>query len=76
MANHPNIEKSLFKPDEYVGYDGRGYPWRVMKITPREWRAVPGASHPYRDTAPRLTDKSLTAIAHKLASRGAAIAAE
>lgn len=69
--NHPNIERSLYKPEEYVGYDGRGFCWRVMKVKDKEWRAIPAASHPYRDTAPRLTCPSLTAIAQKLAARGA-----
>lgn len=74
--NLHNVERSLYKPDEYVAYDGRGFNWRVYKVRAREWRAVPAANHPFRDTAPRLTDTTLTALAERLAIRGAAIAAE
>lgn len=67
---HPNIEPSLFRAGEYVGYDGRGYPWRVYKDGDKRWIATPGPSHPGRLTASRLRDTTLTAIARRLAERG------
>lgn len=70
-AHLTNIEPSLFRTGEYVGYDGRGYPWRVYKDGDKRWMAKPGPSHPYRATAPTLRDTTLTAIAKRLAERGA-----
>jgi len=74
--NLPNVEKSLFKSGEYVGYDGRGYPWRIMRTAHTKWRAVAGPSHPCRFTAPTLTAASLTEIAGRIANRGAVVAAQ
>lgn len=74
--NLSNVEKSLFKSGEYVGYDGRGYPWRIMRTAHTKWRAVAGPSHPCRLTAPTLTAATLTEIAGRLAIRGAAVAAQ
>lgn len=74
--NLPNVEKSLFKPDEYIGYDGRGYPWRMMRTAHTKWRAVAGPSHPCRLTAPTLTAATLTELAGRIANRGAAVAAQ
>ena len=73
---HPNIEPSLFRADEYVGYDGRGFPWRIARTGKREWVATPGPSHPYRLTAPRLREATLTDLAHRLATRGSDDAAK
>lgn len=72
MPAFTNIERSLYRTDEYVGYDGRGYPWRVFKVADKNWQAKPGPAHPYRTTAPTLRDTSLTNIARRLAERGAA----
>ena len=74
--NLPNVEKSLFKAGEYIGYDGRGYPWRIMRTAHTKWRAVAGASHPCRATAPTLTGATLTDLAARIANRGAAVAAQ
>ncbi len=70
---HPNIVRSMFKVGEYVGYDARGYPWRVFKVGYRKWVARPGASHPCRDTAPTLRDVTLAAMAQRLSERGAKV---
>ena len=74
--NLSNVEKSLFKSGEYVGYDGRGYPWRIMRTAHTKWRAVAGPSHPCRLTAPTLTAATLTELAGRIAHRGAAVAAQ
>ena len=31
MKNLPNIEKSIFNPKNYIGYDSFGYGWRIEK---------------------------------------------
>lgn len=31
MKNLPNIEKSIFNPKDYIGYDSFGYAWRIGK---------------------------------------------
>lgn len=31
MKNLPNIEKNIFNPKNYIGYDSYGYAWRVEK---------------------------------------------
>jgi hypothetical protein len=69
MAHH-NIEPSLFKKGEYIGYDGRGYPWRIRKCASKRWQAVPGNAHPGRLTAPTQVAHSLAAVAALLAARG------
>jgi hypothetical protein len=71
MPNHHNIEPSNFRAGEYVGYDGRGYPWRVIKVRAGEWLAKPGPSHPGLWTAAPIRDTTLTAVARRLSERGA-----
>ena len=41
MKSYPNIDRSLFRPGEFVGY-GRGVIWRVRR-SGWEWQATSGA---------------------------------
>lgn len=64
-----NIDKSRFSPNEYVGYDGTGHVWRVRKNGTGGWEATPGANHPGRWSAARITERTLAAVADRLAKR-------
>lgn len=39
MQSFPNIERSAFRPAEYVGY-ARGV-WRIKRVVGYGWRAAP-----------------------------------
>jgi hypothetical protein len=64
-----NIEPSRFHPGSYIGYDGTGHAWRVRKDGTGKWEATPGNSHPGRWTAARITERTLAAVADRLAKR-------
>jgi hypothetical protein len=67
--NHHNIEPSLFSKGEYNGFDGRGYRWRVRKISAKSWRADPAVNHPGRFTAAAIIAPSLKSLAVTLSAR-------
>ena len=60
MKNLPNIEKSIFDPKRYIGYDSHGYAWRIEKSNSSygSWCAT-STHHPNRFLfAFRLADMS------------------
>ena len=65
MSLPPNVERSAFRPGEYVAYDGRGYVWHVRRIA-RQWRARPAPNNP---AAAFVAGDTLTTVALALAQR-------
>lgn len=64
MPSYPNIDRSGFRPGEYVGYAHGA--WKIYRIDPYEWRCLPmygvhadvAAKYPYGFTAATLREIS------------------
>lgn len=69
MKNLHNIEPSVFRKGEYVGYDGRGHVWHVAKRD-RRWLATPAPNNPARHMGvARIQGATLSELSATLAAR-------
>ena len=67
MALPHNVERSAFRPGEYVAYDGRGFVWRVRRARSKYWVGAPAPNNPARELGRRVDAQSLCELAGALA---------
>jgi hypothetical protein len=65
MQSLPNVEKSAFRPREYVGYGG-GIVWRIRKHGCGGWEAWSQADN-YNTAAPYVRAETLAKVSELIA---------